>query len=134
MQYPAVMQPTRVRIEQVAPAAQETHAKGATKFTPVAARLARNFLVLDFYCENAPSNEASMPCSKETPADFVAPFNGLGAVADEVKDLLPPDCRKAFDKALEADAEFRSRWGTERETMSRRDPIIDKAIVPYSMT
>ncbi|KAG6096379.1 hypothetical protein E4U30_001566 [Claviceps sp. LM220 group G6] len=141
MQYPAMMQPTRVRIQQVPPppsdtkaASASTSASASAKFPPVPLRMARNFLILDTYCENAPSNEASLPCSKETPADFVAAFNGLEALSGEIKDLLPRECRAALDKALEAKEEFRSRWGTERETMARRDPIIDKAIVPYSMS
>ncbi|KAG5986457.1 hypothetical protein E4U54_005409 [Claviceps lovelessii] len=143
MQFPAMMQPTRVRIEQVPPpldeassacAAAAAAATRCTKFPPVPLRMARNFLIMDTYCENAPSNVASLPCSKETPAGFVASFNGLEGLSDEIKDLLPRECRAALDKALEANAEFESRWGTERETMSRRDPVIDKAIVPYSMS
>lgn len=138
-----MMQPTRVRIEQVPPpldeassacAAAAAAATRCTKFPPVPLRMARNFLIMDTYCENAPSNVASLPCSKETPAGFVASFNGLEGLSDEIKDLLPRECRAALDKALEANAEFESRWGTERETMSRRDPVIDKAIVPYSMS
>ncbi|KAK2603852.1 chromatin structure-remodeling complex subunit RSC7 [Conoideocrella luteorostrata] len=135
MQYPAMMQPTRVRIEQVTRDDYDNEAsKGSVKFPPLSLRMARNFLVMDTYCESAPSNEASVPCGKETPADFVASFNGLGAVSDEIKDLLPTECRQAFDKALKADDDFASKWGSEKEKMSRRDPIIDKAIVPYSMS
>lgn len=133
LQYPAMMQPTRVRIEQVSPE-EEAATKGSTKFPPVPLRMARNFLVMDTYCESSPRNEASMPPSNETPADFLSSFNGLGTVSDEIKALLPPECRKAFDQAIEDDREFQSRWGTEKATMSRRDPIIDKAIVPYSMS
>ncbi|OAA49446.1 nuclear localization protein [Metarhizium rileyi] len=133
LHYPAMMQPTRVRIEQVGPD-DEAATKGSAKFPPVPLRMARNFLVMDTYCEGTPRNSASVPLGNVTPADFVAPFNGLGSVADEVKDLLPPECRGAFDEALGADVEFQSRWGTEKEKMSRRDPVIDKAIVPYSMS
>ena len=133
MQYPAMMQPTRVRIEQVAPDAKEA-TDGSLKLPPVSLKLARNFLVMDTYCESAPRNEGSLPSFKENLADFVAPFNGLGAVSDDIKNLLPPECRRAFDTALEEDREFQSRWGTEKEKMSRRNPVIDKAIVPYSMS
>ncbi|KAG8421613.1 chromatin structure-remodeling complex subunit RSC7 [Metarhizium acridum] len=133
IQYPATMQPTRVRIEQVSPD-EEAASKGSAKFPPVPLRMARNFLVMDTYCEGAPRNGASVRPSNETPAEFVASFNGLVSVSDEIKDLLPAECRKAFDEALEAEVEFQSRWGTEKEKMSRRDPIIDKAIVPYSMS
>lgn len=135
MQYPGMMQPTIARIEQVAPEDEEALAEGNSgKFPAVSLRMARNFLVMDTYCESAPSNKASTASSKESPADFLATFNGLGAVSSEIKDLLPPECRKAFNGALGADREFQSRWGTESEKMSRREPIIDKAIVPYSMS
>lgn len=133
LQYPAIMQPTRVRIEQVSPD-EEAASKGSVKFPPVPLRMARNFLVMDTYYEGAPRNDASVRPSNETPAEFVSSFNGLVSVSDEIKDLLPAECRKAFDEALEAEVEFQSRWGTEKEKMSRRDPIIDKAIVPYSMS
>ncbi|KAG6004188.1 hypothetical protein E4U21_001329 [Claviceps maximensis] len=142
MQYPAMMQPTRVRIEQVSPHESTTTNTSTTaatwttsqKFPPVSPRMAKNFLIMDTYCESAPSNEASRPCSKEIPADFVASFHGIEALSNDIKDLLPRECRAALDKALLANAAFQSRWGTERETMSRRDPVIDKAIVPYSMS
>ncbi|KAF5125875.1 Chromatin structure-remodeling complex subunit rsc7 [Metarhizium anisopliae] len=133
LQYPAIMQPTRVRIEQVSPD-EEAASKGSVKFPPVPLRMARNFLVMDTYCEGAPRNDASVRPNSEMPAEFVASFNGLVSVSDEIKDLLPAECRKAFDEALEAEVDFQSRWGTEKEKMSRRDPIIDKAIVPYSMS
>ncbi|KAG6011508.1 hypothetical protein E4U41_005487, partial [Claviceps citrina] len=65
MQYPSMMQPTRVRIEQVPPHDQQAASRAATatttKFPPVPPRMARNFFITDTYCEGAPSNEASRP-------------------------------------------------------------------------
>ncbi|CAM1507168.1 Fc.00g068090.m01.CDS01 [Cosmosporella sp. VM-42] len=132
LQYPAAMQPTRARIEQVTPEDEEA-AKGSTVFPPVSLKMARNFFVADTYFETSSAGVLSAAYDKSDTADFLAPFNGLGAVSDDVKNLLPPECRKAFDGALEKEHSWRSQWGPESEKMSRRQPIIDKAIVPYSM-
>ncbi|RDA93115.1 hypothetical protein CP533_4081 [Ophiocordyceps camponoti-saundersi (nom. inval.)] len=132
VQYPAIMQPTLARIEQV-PLGDQPTSKDGDKFPPVPPRLVRNFLVLDTYMESPPAGAAATASSKGDSADLLTAFNGLAAVSDEIKDLLPPECRAAFDKALEQDREWKARWGPESEKTSRRDPIIDKAIVPYSM-
>ncbi|POR39782.1 Chromatin structure-remodeling complex subunit rsc7 [Tolypocladium paradoxum] len=132
IQYPAIMQPTLARIEQVAPE-DEGEAKGSDRFPPVPSKLARNFLVTDTYYESPPAGAAPAASDKADSADFLGSFNGLSAVSDDIKDLLPPECRAAFEKAALQDGEWKSRWGTEGEKMSRRDPVIDKAIVPYSM-
>jgi chromatin structure-remodeling complex protein RSC7 len=131
--YPAMTQPTRARIEQVSPD-DEAATKGSAKFPPVPLQMARNYCIMDMHYESVPWNNATFAPSSETPAEFVGSFNGLAAVSDDIKNLLPPDCRTAFDKALAAESEFQSRWGSEGEKMSRRNPIIDKAIVPYSMS
>ncbi|KYK55438.1 hypothetical protein DCS_07401 [Drechmeria coniospora] len=133
MQYPAIMQPTVARIEQVAPEDGDG-AKGSSHgLPPVSARLSRNFLVTDTYLEAPPAGAFPLPLSKSDPSDFLASFQGLATVPDEIKDLLPPECREAFEKTRREDREWKSRWGTEGQSTSRRDPIIDKAIVPYSM-
>ncbi|KND90142.1 Chromatin structure-remodeling complex subunit rsc7 [Tolypocladium ophioglossoides CBS 100239] len=132
IQYPAIMQPTLARIELVAPE-DEVEAKGSERFPPVSSKLARNFFVTDTYYESAPAGAAPAASDKADSADFLASFNGLKAVSDDIKDLLPPECRKAFEKAALQDGEWKSRWAAESEKTSRRDPVIDKAIVPYSM-
>ncbi|OAQ91682.1 chromatin structure-remodeling complex protein RSC7 [Purpureocillium lilacinum] len=132
MQYPAIMQPTLARIEQVAPE-DEDATRGSSRFPPVSAKVARNFMVTDTYFESPPAGAAPVAMDADDSADFLSSFNGLSAVSDDVKDLLPPECRKAFDEALGSDAEWKSRWGPESSKMARRGPVIDKAIVPYSM-
>lgn len=131
MQYPAIMQPTLARIEQVAPGTDQGDSGG--KFPPVPARISRNLLVTDTHFESPPAGAAATARDKVDTSDLLGAFHGLGSVSDEVKDLLSPECRQAFNEALRQDREWKSRWGTEREKMARRDPIIDKAIVPYSM-
>lgn len=127
------MQPTHARIEQVAPE-DETATAESTIFPPVAHKMAKNFYIADTYVETPPVGLTTAVYSNNDPTDFLAQFNGLGAVSDEVKDLLPPECREAFDKALNGEKEWQKKWGPEKDNMSRREPVIDKAIVPYSMT
>jgi len=134
--YPAFMQPTHVRIEQVPPGASgeesSSSASSATLFPPLDARIARNFRVIDTTMEMPPSGVA--PAAMEThdvPA-FLADFQGLGAVSDDIKDLLPPECRAAFDTAAAKERSWKAAWGPEAQFAHRRAPIIDAAIVPYS--
>lgn len=132
MLYPAIMQPTLARIEQVAPD-DEAADEGSQMFPPVPPRLARNFLITDTYMESPPAGAASTALGRVVSAEVNKAYDGLSAVPDEIRELLPPECRTAFDKALQQDREWKARWGPERDKMARRDPIIDKAIVPYTM-
>jgi chromatin structure-remodeling complex protein RSC7 len=132
MQYPKIMQPTYARIEQISPDEEEA-TKGHAMFPPVATKMARNFLVMDTYYESAPAGVTLSSYEKSEPSDLNGEFKGLGAVSQDIKDLLPAKCRQAFDKALSQEREWESRWGPESEKASRRQPVIDKAIVPYSM-
>jgi len=132
MQYPAMMQPTQCRIEQVPPQDQDTGGDDANSLR-VSLRMARNFYVTDTYLETPPAGIAPGVYDSNDRADFLGPFNGLSAVPDDVRALLPPECRSALDKAVQNEKDWKSRWGTESEKTSRRQPVIDKAIVPYSM-
>ena len=132
MQYPATMQPTQVRIKQVGPDEEKEDASN-TSLPPVSYKMAKNFFVADTYMETPSGGLAPAAYEQSDPTDFLASFNGLSAVSDDIRSLLPPQCREAFDKAAGREQEWKSRWGPESETMSRRDPVIDKAIVPYNM-
>lgn len=133
IQYPTTMQPTRARIEQIAPGEDEAGRQGSSAvFPPLPAKMARNFCVVDTYYET--SRAGVISAADEGAADFLAPFNGLKAVSGEIRDLLPAECRTAFDAALDGEKSWKSTWGPESENMSRQQPIIDKSIVPYSMT
>lgn len=132
MQYPATMQPTQARIEQVAPE-DEAATEDSIMFPPVPFKMARNFCVTDTYYEGPTAGVAPMAYERTNTADFLGSFNGLGAVPDDVKELLPPECRQAFDRALGNESEWKSRWGPEGDKMARGQLVIDKAIVPYSM-
>ncbi|KAG9255142.1 chromatin remodelling complex Rsc7/Swp82 subunit-domain-containing protein [Emericellopsis atlantica] len=134
MHYPKMMQPTRARIEQVPVDEEDKASAEDTIFTPVPAKVAKNFFVTDTYLEIPPAGLSKGAYEHRDPHDPLASFNGLGVVPDEIKSLLPPECRKAFDTALDHETEWKSRWGAESKTMSRREPVIDKAIVPYSMS
>lgn len=133
MQFPTIMQPTQCRIEQVAPEDQSSAALNGT-LPPVPLKMTRNFYITDTYLETPPAGIAPSVYDKSDKTDFLASFNGLGAVPDDVKALLPPECRAAFDAAVDNETGWKAKWGPESEKMSRRQPVIDKAIVPYSMS
>ncbi|SPN96880.1 related to nuclear localization protein NPL6 [Cephalotrichum gorgonifer] len=128
MHFPATMQPTHARIEQV-PLADGESPSESKAFPDVPPRVVRNFLVMDTYMETPPSGISAAAYGKTINADFLTPFRGLNAVSDDIKDLLPPECRKAFDDASAQELEWKARWGSESEATCRRNPIIDKAIV-----
>lgn len=138
--YPAIMQPTNARIEQI-PTDVHDRTPGSRVFPPIQPIIPRNFLVADTVMETPPSGIS--PAAYEVPfrtapadykvsyqGDFLAPFRGLHAVSKEIRDLLPEECRKHFDEAVGREDEWFSRWGDERDTKSRREPLIDKHIVP----
>lgn len=129
MQFPASMQPTHARIEQVVDSSAPTNSK---RFTPLNPVIPRNFKVVDTIMETPP---ASLPNSAYKQSynvpDFLAPFQGLESVSNEIMDLLPPECRKAFDDARANENDWKGKWGPEAEMAHRRAPIIDAAIVPY---
>ncbi|VUC20568.1 unnamed protein product [Clonostachys rosea] len=128
MQYPTVMQPTQARIEQVTP--EEENVQDTGPFPPVSLRMARNFFVTDTILETPPTGLASAVYDKADQTDFLSSFSGLGAVSDDIRALLPAECRSAFDNAVGQENQWKSRWGPEASNTCRRDPIIDKAIVP----
>ncbi|KAK5653934.1 hypothetical protein OQA88_7859 [Cercophora sp. LCS_1] len=143
MHYPRNMQPTRVRFEQVADAEAEA-ASESRRFVPLDPAIARNFFVTDTYTEappagisqtsyDVPFRNAPVDYEAYTQSDFLAPFQGLGSVSQDIRDELPEECRKAFDEALKTETQWHAKWGTESTSTSRREPVVDKAIVPYSM-
>lgn len=144
MLYPGIMQPTHARIEQVVNRDDAEPPSSPTIFPPLKPIISRNFLVTDIHMEAPPAGISgaayelpfrTSPAERawSTRADFLSPFRGLGAVPDEIRDLLPEDCRRAFDAAARNEDEWFGKWGDESETMCRREPVIDKALVPYSM-
>ncbi|KAI1819015.1 hypothetical protein F4861DRAFT_200734 [Xylaria intraflava] len=131
IQYPAIMQPTHVRIEQVEESST-ADSNDSPHFPPLDPRIPRNFTVFDTYMETpAAGISPAVYEQREVPA-FLAEFQGLGAVPSDILDELPPECREAFDKALEKEKAWKTTWGSERTMTHRRAPIIDAAVVPYS--
>ena len=145
MFYPAIMQPTHARIERVVDSEEpsETSSSSAV-FPPLKPIVSRNFLVTDIHLETPPTGISAasydVPFRTSAPdramsaqSDFLSSFQGLTAVPDEIRDLLPEDCRNAFDKAIDNETRWHSRWGDEVDKASRGGLVVDKAIVPYSM-
>lgn len=126
------MQPTRAKYKQISPD-EEEEAADSPMFPPVSVKVARNFLVTDTIFESPLRLQPIAAKTSSDTTDFLASFNGLGSVSADLKDLLPPECRKALDESLDREKEWHARWGVENDVGARRRPIIDKAIVPYSM-
>jgi chromatin structure-remodeling complex protein RSC7 len=146
MHYPRIMQPTHARIEQIADADEpdQPSSSSPTIFPPIKPSISRNFLIMDTHLETPPAGVSASAYDvpfrtsqtdhePSAAADFLSPFRGLAAVPDDIRDLLPEDCRRAFDSARQKEETWFSRWGDEARTTSRREPVVDKAIVPYSM-
>lgn len=102
------MQPTSARIEQIPPNAGQSETTTSQTFPLLSPSIPRNFMVTDTYCETPPAGvssvsydrHASVLANTDHSSDFLAPFRGLGAISDDVKDCLPPECREAFEQAL----------------------------------
>ncbi|KAI0126134.1 chromatin remodelling complex Rsc7/Swp82 subunit-domain-containing protein [Xylariales sp. AK1849] len=129
MQFPASMQPTHARIIQIADSSAESESQ---IFKPLDPKIPRNFKVIDTVMESPPAGIASAAYQQHAVPAFLKDFQGLGAISDDIKDLLPPECRQAFTQALDQENEWKAKWGPESETTHRRPPVIDAAIVPYS--
>ncbi len=141
MQYPASMQPRRARAVAVNDNdddEDETDQKGQGLFTALPPQVARNFYVADLVLETPAAGIAPAAYDRfeevGESGDMLAPFQGLGAVSDDVRALLPAECRAAFDAAAGRERAWLGQWGSEAEAMCRREPVIDKAIVPYAVT
>ncbi len=146
MFYPAIMQPTHARVERVVDSEDSgTASSSSTIFPPLKPIVSRNFLVTDIHLETPPVGVSAASyevpfrtspaertmCAQSNP---MSSFQGLSAVSDDIRNLLPDDCRKAFDDAVRTENQWHSRWGDEAKKTSRGGLVIDKAIVPYSMT
>lgn len=131
MHYPRTMQPTHARWEQI----DDHEVEGSdgvdldvtqTIFTPVPSIVSRNYMVVDTVFESAPRPNLGVPGPDGE--FFDVGFNGLSGVSDAVKAELPPDCLAAFEQALAAEKEWKTRWGSETRDGLRRAPKIDKGV------
>lgn len=136
MQYPKIMQPTHARWEQVDDYAEsmtngtgEAHDEGEAQsmFTPVKPVVSNNYMIVDTIYQSAPASHLGVPGPDGDGYDLG--FNGLSAVSDEIKALLPPECLVAFNEALAKELEWKKQWGTESSSTLRKAPAIDKGVV-----
>jgi chromatin structure-remodeling complex protein RSC7 len=149
MHYPRIMQPTHARIEQVVDSGNNESTSQqqpkSTVFPALNPSISRNFLVMDTHLETPPAgispavydlpfrgDRSNLDYQISAEADFLAPFRGLNAVSEEIRALLPEECRIAFDEAREREREWLAKRANEKEATSRKDPVVDKAVVPYS--
>jgi chromatin structure-remodeling complex protein RSC7 len=112
MQWPLAMQPTHARWDvENDERDDETElsaelAKKWTIFPKLDAVYARNFRIHDVYLETASDSTLGVPgiADDET---------SLSNIATEIVDELPPECREAFEEAINRETEWKTRWQTE---------------------
>lgn len=152
MHYPKTMQPTHARWEQIDDHEAQTAARTngtvtttngtsnhyhsaankdsenpSTIFPPVKPIYSRNYMIIDTVYQSAPASHLGIPGPDGD--DYDLGFNGLSAVSDDIKDELPPECRKAFEQALAKEKEWKGRWDSEARDGHRRNPAIDKGLI-----
>lgn len=99
-----------------------------TIFTPVNPIYSRNYLIVDTVYESPPiGNAAGIPGPDSNNYDIG--FNGLSSISDEIRDLLPEDCRVAFERAAEGEREWKGRWGCEEVDGRRANLVIHKGFI-----
>jgi len=127
------MQPTHARWEQIDDyEVQEKIENGEmeepkadeTMFTPIDPVISRNYMVVDTVFEAPPYNYPSRLVPGPDGDSFDIGFNGLSGVSDDVKACLPPECRAAFEEALEKETEWKNKWSGEAVDGHRRMPKI----------
>jgi len=133
MQYPKSMQPTHAKWVQIddneveANYGEDLGQEGSTMFTPVKPVYSRNYMIIDTVFESASSSNLGVPGPDGDAHDLG--FNGLSSISDDIKAELPPECLKAFEEALKRERQWKSKWATETEDGSRRNPTIDKGVI-----
>lgn len=140
MHFPKNMQPTHARWEQVDDYAAEKqkaqvngyrHEETETTFAPMPPIVSRNYMVVDTIYESSSQSNPGVPGPDGE--DYDLGTNGLSTISDDLRDELPPDCRKAFEDALVAEKEWKNKWGTEDRDGSRRALRIDKGYFGFGL-
>lgn len=138
MQYPKTMQPTHAKWIQIDDNEIEANTKllkdhsedardAKSIFLPVKPIYSRNYMIVDTVYESAPSSSYGVPGPDGDVHDLG--FNGLSTVSDDIKSELPPECLAAFEKALENEMKWKTKWGTESSDSNRKAPAIDKGLI-----
>ncbi|TQN69382.1 Chromatin structure-remodeling complex subunit rsc7, partial [Colletotrichum shisoi] len=122
MQQPVNMQPTRARVEAVTPG---TVSEPNSAFPTVPSAVQRNFNVVDIVYETPRVGVQSAGRRPAEVPDFLKPFNGILAIGDDIKSMLPPECRDSLERHQADQREFESRFGDEEDKMARGRLIID---------
>ncbi len=129
--YPAIMQPTHAHIEQLPPRDEFDEASDDGDLLP--RRIHRNFIVTDTFFKAPPTGVSAAAYDDPDPHHPLAPFRGLSAVPDNIKALLPPECRESFDVAVNNEKQWKDQWKTESEAACRRPPLVEKHPLPYNV-
>lgn len=99
-----------------------------TIFTPVNPIYTRNYLIVDTLYETPPTGiTAGIPGSCDGTNDVG--FNGLSSVSEEIRNLLPEECRVAFEKAVREERAWKGKWGGEERDGMRAGMVIHKGFI-----
>lgn len=99
-------------------------------------------MIIDTYMESSPSTHYGVPGpdgagwdlggngnSSARGEDNYLGMDGLSGVSEDVLDVLPEDCRRAFEEAREREREWKGRWGVEGVDGGRRSVKVDKGLI-----
>ncbi|GJC80431.1 chromatin structure-remodeling complex subunit rsc7 [Colletotrichum liriopes] len=125
MHQPVNTQPTRARVEAIAPG---TASESNSAFPTVPSAVQRNFNVVDIVYETPRAGVQSAGRRPAEVPDFLKPFNGILAISDDIKSMLPPECRESLERHQADQREFESRFGDEKDKMARGRLRIDKSV------
>lgn len=139
MFYPKIMQPTHAKWEHIPPGADGVDEKPLTNgltnghpngehdstantdtiFSKVPVAISRNFKVIDTVYTAPPISHAGYPGPDGHVEDPTSGPNGLSTVSQELIDVLPADCRVAFEAARATELNWKRQWDTEANSAHR---------------
>lgn len=99
-----------------------------TIFTPVNPIYTRNYLVVDTLYESPPTGSTSGIPGPDGDSYDVG-FNGLSSVSEEIRNLLPEECRVAFEKAVGDELAWKGKWAGEAGDGMRAGMVIHKGFI-----
>lgn len=82
---------------------------------------------MDTLYENATHSNLGIPGPDGGGMDLG--YKGLEGVGEDVLELLPAECREAFEKALGRERAWKGAWGTEESDARRGRLVIDKGVI-----
>lgn len=115
----------------------KTDEQPSTIFPPVPASVSNRYVVQDIIYQSPPYSNMGIP-GPDGDLRTMNP-NGITSLVNsphpefmtpEIIALLPEDCKKAFDEAVQRELEWKKQWSTEAEDGARSRPLKSYAWYP----